>query len=239
VTVSLAKSYGPAATGVNIYEADVASGSAAPTTFQLVKSYALGTSAVIMATATSNVTPPSNNPSSTPVLPFAGGVFSGNMSSDANTLGDGTTLGENNVLVGPHVITVVYSGDQNYLPSTSVAITVTVVDVSSTTPVILPLTPVSQHPTATPIRRSRVRGQPILLLSRLRHPAPTVNATAGAPGTTTLTISSLGGWFGSIEFSCPDLPTYTTVAPIQATPSSTLVRRGKHCCQPSGVDGYH
>ena len=44
--------------------------------------------------------------SSTPVLPITGGGFAGNMTSDANTLGDGTILGENNVLVGPHNITV-------------------------------------------------------------------------------------------------------------------------------------
>jgi sugar lactone lactonase YvrE len=219
VTVALAKSYGPAATGVKIYEADVASGSAAPSTYHLVGSYGLGASPVITTTA-SGSTPPANNPSSTPVLPFAGGVFSGNMTSDANTLGDGTTLGENNVLVGPHVITVVYSGDQNYLPSTSVAITVTVVDVSSTTPVILPLTPVSPAPYCD--ANSTITG------SRPADPSTfsvaasstTVNATAGAPGTTTLTISSLGGWFGSIEFSCPDLPTYTTCS---ANPGNAII----------------
>jgi sugar lactone lactonase YvrE len=76
-------------------------------------------------------------PSATPVLPYPGGLFSGNMTSDADTLeaqGAPPALGENNVLVGPHVITVVYSGDQNYLPSTSAPTIVNVVDVSTITP---------------------------------------------------------------------------------------------------------
>jgi hypothetical protein len=219
VTVSLANSYGPAATGVNIYEADVASGSAAPSTYHLVKSYALGASPVITTTASGNVTPPTNNPSVTPVLPITGGGFAGNMTSDANTLGDGTTLGENNVLVGPHVITVVYSGDQNYLPSTSVATTVTVVDVSPTTPVILPITPVSPAPycdASSTITGSRPADPSTYTVAAS---STTINATASAPGTTVLTISSLGGWVGAINFSCPDLPKYATCTTNPGTAS--------------------
>jgi hypothetical protein len=229
VTVSLANSYGPAATGVNIYEADVASGSAAPSTYHLVKSYTLGTSPVITTTA-SGATPPTNNPSSTPVLPFTGGVFLGNMNSDANTLGDGTILGENNVLVTPHVITVVYSGDQNYLPSTSVATTVTVVDVSPTTPIILPITPVSPAPYCDANSTIKVSQPADPSTFTVAASSTTINATGSAPGTTTLTISSLGGWTGSVNFSCPDLPKYATCTtnPGQATinpstPGQTLL----------------
>ena len=161
--------------------------------------------------------------SSTALLPSAGGVFSGNMSSDANTLGDGTTLGENNVLVGPHNITVVYSGDQNYLPSTSVVTVVTVVDVSPTTPVILPLTPVSPAPycdASSTIKGSRPADPSTFSAAAS---STTINATGSAPGTTVLTISSLGGWTGTIEFSCPDLPMYTTCTanPGQASISSS------------------
>lgn len=165
----------------------------------------------------------------TAVLPFAGGVFSGNMTSDANTLelhGNSATLGENNVLVGPHNITVVYSGDQNYLPSTSVIATVTVVDVSPTTPIILPLTPVSPAPYCD--ATSNITGSRPAVPSTFSAAASstTINATASAPGTTTLTISSLGGWSGSINFSCPDLPKYATCStnPGQATvnPSGDL-----------------
>ena len=161
-----------------------------------------------------NGTPVTGQPvpptSSTAVLPITGGGFAGNMTSDANTLGDGTTLGENNVLVTPHVITVVYSGDQNYLPSTSVATTVTVVDVSPTTPVILPPTPVSPAPycdASSTITGSRPADPSTFSVA---PSSTTINATASAPGTTTLTISSLGGWIGAINFSCPDLPKYAT-----------------------------
>ena len=230
VTVSLANSYGPAATGVNIYEADVASGSAAPSTYHLVKSYTLGTSPVITTTA-SGATPPTNNPSSTPVLPFTGGVFLGNMNSDANTLGDGTILGENNVLVTPHVITVVYSGDQNYLPSTSVATTVTVVDVSPTTPIILPITPVSPAPYCDANSTIKVSQPADPSTFTVAASSTTINASGSAPGTTTLTISSLGGWQGVINFSCPDLPKYATCTtnpgqvyiPTASTPGATLL----------------
>jgi len=166
VTVSLAKSYGPAATGVNIYEADVASGSAAPSTYHLVAGAPLRLRFTGYRDYCTGGAPPANNPSSTVVLPIAGGGFAGSMNTDANTLGDGTVLGEDNVLVTPHVITVVYSGDQNYLPSTSVATTVTVVDVSPTTPITLPLTPVGPAPYCTAPRRSRHRRPAILLLLR-------------------------------------------------------------------------
>jgi sugar lactone lactonase YvrE len=151
--------------------------------------------------------------SSTPVLPIAGGGFAGNMTSDANTMelqGASATLGENNVLVGPHLITVVYSGDQNYLPSTSVITTVAVVDVSPTTPVTLPASVAGAAPYC--IASSSITG------SRPSDPstysvttsATTINASASTPGTTNLTFSSLGGWKGAIEFSCPDLPQYAT-----------------------------
>jgi sugar lactone lactonase YvrE len=323
-----------------------------------------------------NGTPVTGQPapptSSTPVLPVTGGGFAGNMSSDANTLGDGTVLGENNVLVTPHVITVVYSGDQNYLPSTSVATTVTVVDVSSTTnftgttvnnstsvtavsattglavgqfvtgagipagttiaaigsgtitlsapaglsvgqsvtgngiqagttiaaigsgtitlsapatgsgtavtltasvtftgtttatsvtftgttianstsviavsattgiavsltasftPVILPLTPVSPAPYCDASSTIKVSQPADPSTFSVAASSTTINVTASAPGTTTLTISSLGGWVGSIDFSCPDLPKYATCTtnPGQAyigtasTPGQTLL----------------
>jgi len=232
VTVSLAKSYGPAATGVNIYEADVASGSAAPSTYHLVAGgpFALGASPVIATTATGGA-PPANNPSSTVVLPIAGGGFAGSMNTDANTLGDGTVLGEDNVLVTPHVITVVYSGDQNYLPSTSVATTVTVVDVSPTTPITLPLTPVGPAPycTATSAITTSAPSDPSTFT--VAASSTSITASVNAPGTTVLTISSLGGWIGAVAFSCPDLPKYATCTtnPGQAnittasTPGATLL----------------
>jgi hypothetical protein len=156
---------------------------------------------------TANPTPPA---SSTPVLPISGGGFAGNMSSDANTLGDGTTLGENNVLVTPHVITVVYSGDQNYLSSTSAATTVTVVDVSPTTPITLPASVAGTAPycTATSSITTSAPSDPSTYT--VAASSTTINATASVPGTATLTVSSLGGWIGSIEFSCPDLPQYAT-----------------------------
>jgi sugar lactone lactonase YvrE len=146
----------------------------------------------------------------TAVLPVSGGGFAGNMTSDANTLGDGTTIGENNVLVGPHVITVVYSGDQNYLPSTSTGTTVTVTDVSSTTPVTLPITPVSPAPYCD--ANSTITGsRPSDPSTYTVTPSSTsVTATASTPGTVTLTFNSLSGWNGTVEMACPNLPQYTT-----------------------------
>jgi sugar lactone lactonase YvrE len=167
-----------------------------------------------------------------PVLPASGGVFSGGMTSDANTLGDGTTLGENNVLLGPHVITVVYSGDQNYLPSTSTGTTVIVTDVSPTTPVTLPQTPVSPAPYCdanSTITGSRPSDPSSFAVSASSN---TITASANSPGSVTLTISSLSGWTGTVEMSCPDLPQYTTCSAVPgqvlvnpSTPGSTLQPR--------------
>jgi sugar lactone lactonase YvrE len=164
------------------------------------------------------------------LLPSAGGIFSGNMTSDANTLGDGTALGENNVLIGPHNITVVYSGDQNYLPSSSAATTVIVTDVSSTTPVTLPQTPVSPAPYCD--ANSTITGSSPSDPSSFAVSASsnTITASANSPGTTTLTLSSLSGWTGVIEIACSNLPQYTTCStnPGQAnisasTPGATVL----------------
>lgn len=148
--------------------------------------------------------------SSTPLLPASGGVFTGAMQSDANTLGDGTNLGENNTLVTTHIITVAYSGDVNYLPSTSVGVPVVVTDVSPTTPVSLPV-----HPVGTPpycLATSTIQGsRPSDPSSFSVTPASTaIAATAATPGTVSITLNSLGGWNGSIDMACSNLPQYAT-----------------------------
>lgn len=171
------------------------------------------------ASATEAGTATTSGTSVTTLLPAAGGLFSGGMTSDANTLGDGTVLGENNVLVTPHVLTVVYSGDQNYLPSTSTGTTVIVTDVSPTTPVTLPQTPVSPAPYCdanSTITGSRPSNPGSFLVTAS---SSTITATANTPGTVTLTINSIGGWTGGIDVACPTLPKYTTCSanPGQAT----------------------
>ena len=163
-------------------------------------------------------------PSIAALLPAAGGLFSGSVDTDANSLGDGTTLGENNVLLGPHVITAIYSGDQNYLPSTSTGVTVTVLDVSPTTPVILPESPVQPAPycdASTPIQGSRPEDPSSF---QVQTSSTTATSTSTVPGTLVLTISSLAGYNGFADVSCSNLPQYTTCStnPGQVTilPSS-------------------
>jgi sugar lactone lactonase YvrE len=147
----------------------------------------------------------------TALLPSSGGVFSGNLTSDADTLGDGTTLGENNVLIGPHVITVVYSGDQNYLPSTSAGTTVIVTDVSPTTPITLPQTPVGTPPSYCTATSTITVSEPSNPGAFTVTPSSnTVTASADAPGTLQFTINSLSGWNGPISIACANLPKYTT-----------------------------
>src|ERR1019366_8135937 len=101
---------------------------------------------------------------------------------------------------------------------------------ASFTPVILPITPVSPAPYCD--ASSTIKGSQPADPSTFSVTASstTINSTASAPGTTTLTISSLGGWTGSINFSCPDLPKYATCTtnPGQAnitpsTPGQTLL----------------
>ncbi len=170
------------------------------------------------------------------VVPASGGGFAGSMTSSANTLGDGTTLGENNVLVTPHVITVVYSGDQNYLPSTSTSTTVIVTDVNTnakigpTTPILLPQTPASPPPYCAASSTITVSEPSDPSAFEVTASSNNITASAMAPGTATLTISSLSGWTGGIDFSCTNLPQYTTCSfnPGQATigsstPGSTTV----------------
>ena len=154
-----------------------------------------------------NPNPPT---SMTALLPSSGGVFTGNMQSDADTLGDGTTLGENNVLVTPHMITVQYSGDQNYLPTTSAAIEEIVTDISPTTPVTLPLQPVGTPPyclPTSPIQGSRPSDPATFTVQTSSN---SVTATSATPGVLNVTINSLSNWGGSIDLSCQGLPKYAT-----------------------------
>jgi sugar lactone lactonase YvrE len=214
VRVSLANSYGTA-TGVKIYEADVASGSAAPSTYHLVASYALGASPVIATTATGG-TPTKNNISSIPVLPYPGGLFSGNMTSDANTLGDGTTLGENNVLVTPHVITVVYSGDQNYLPSTSTGTTVTVTDVSTITNFTGTTATSSMSVTAVSATTGLAVGQ---FVTGVGIPAGTTIAAIGS-GTITLSAAATASGI-AVSLTASFTPTILPPTPFGPAPYCT------------------
>lgn len=144
------------------------------------------------------------------LVPKPGGLFEGSMTSYADTLGDGDTLGENNILVGPHVITVVYSGDTNYLPSTSVGVVVTVVDVSPTTPVTLPYAPVGAAPYCIPTSPIEGARPSIPGTYEVTASSNTITVSANSPGQSVLTISSLGGWQGGIGFACPNLPKYAT-----------------------------
>lgn len=186
----------------------------------------------VLINAASAIDPKTNLPSitsSTTLLPAPGGLFQGAMSSTADLLGDGDMLGENNILVGPHNITVVYSGDTNYLPSTSVGTLVTVVDVSPTTPVTLPNAVVGAAPYCTATSPITTSAPSVPGTYAVAASANTIPVTANQPGQAVLTISSLGGWQGTISFACPDLPKYTTcttnpgVATINSSTTGNIV----------------
>jgi sugar lactone lactonase YvrE len=172
----------------------------------------------------SKSTSPNPVPSVVPLAPSGGG-FSGGTSSDADTLGDGGSLGQNNVLVSPHQITVVYSGDQNYLPSTSAVTVVNVVDVSPTTPVTIPQQPLGTAPTycdpSSPIAASQPSDPATI---QVQTSSPTVTVSSAIPGTVNVTISSLGGYKGFVDISCPDLPKYTTCS---TNPGQAYVQSSK------------
>jgi hypothetical protein len=97
VRVSLASSYGPTVTGVNVYEADVASGSAAPTVYHLVGSFALGASPIIGGTA-GGVSPPLANTATFPVGNFPAGRDVWVRLSYSNNLGE-TPVGPSNSII--------------------------------------------------------------------------------------------------------------------------------------------
>lgn len=97
VRVSLASSYGPTVTGVNVYEADVTSGSIPPTVYRLVGSYALGAAPVITTTAT-GVSPPANNTATFPVGSFPAGRDVYARLSYSNNNGE-TPVGPSNLIL--------------------------------------------------------------------------------------------------------------------------------------------
>jgi sugar lactone lactonase YvrE len=173
----------------------------------------------------SNSTATPKPPSAVSVAPTSSG-FAGSITSDADTLGDGTILGENNVLIAPHQITVVYSGDQNYLPSTSAGVLVDVVDVSPTTPVLLPQQPLGKAPYCTsdsPIATSQPSDPATY---QVQASAATLTATSTVPGSVQLTFTSLGNYFGFISISCPDLPKYASCTSNPGQPLITPSTQG-------------
>lgn len=97
VRVSLASSYGPTVTGVNIYEADVAEGTTPPTVFKLVGAFPLGASPVITTTA-GGVSPPAENTATLPVGTFPAGRDIWVRLSYSNNLGE-TPLGPSNSII--------------------------------------------------------------------------------------------------------------------------------------------
>ena len=99
VQVSLASSYGATVTGVYVYEADVATGSAAPASYNLSNAapYALGTTPIVTATA-GGVNPPANNTATLPTGTFPAGRDVYVAQTYTNSIGE-TPLGPpNNVI---------------------------------------------------------------------------------------------------------------------------------------------
>ncbi len=94
VQVNLAASYGPTVTGVNVYEADFASGHTPPVTYNLTSAspYALGATPIIPSHNGGGVNPPATNTATLPNGSFAPGRDVYVRQSYQNSLGE-TPLG--------------------------------------------------------------------------------------------------------------------------------------------------
>lgn len=99
IRVSLAASYGPTVTGVNIYEADVPEGDPPPATLRLVGSFPLGAAPVITVSQDSGgALPPTENTATLPVGSFPAGRDIWVRLSYSNNLGE-TPLGPSNSII--------------------------------------------------------------------------------------------------------------------------------------------
>jgi sugar lactone lactonase YvrE len=146
------------------------------------------------------------------VTPSASGGYGATLVTTALRAGTGTA-NENGSYLSNYTLTSVYSGDTTYVGSTSNAVPITIVGANTKAN---PLNTTGATFTITPA-----------------NPTITVASTSAvgqASGSTTLTITSYGGWSGVLNFSCSGLPAYASCAPFPgaplvtaSTPSATLL----------------
>jgi sugar lactone lactonase YvrE len=145
------------------------------------------------------------------VAPGAGGTFQASLVTTALRAGS-TTQVEDGSFITNYSLNAVYSGDNTYYGSTSPSVAIAIVSGPATPPACATASPATCYNNKTGA------------FYTLTPTNPTITATtttAGGPssGSTTMTITSYGGWNGILNFTCSGLPAFATCAPYPGYPT--------------------
>jgi trimeric autotransporter adhesin len=146
------------------------------------------------------------------VLPLPnGGGYGATLDTTALRAGT-TTQVENGSFVTNYTITATYSGDNTYYPSTSNGASIAIVAGPVTQPACATSTPATCNTNTTGA---------FYTISPTNPTITATTSTAGGPasGSTTLTLSSYGGYDGLLNFTCSGLPAHATCAPFPGYPT--------------------
>jgi sugar lactone lactonase YvrE len=155
--------------------------------------------------------------------PTSTGTYVATLATTALRAGT-TTQVEDGSFVTTYGITAVYSGDTKYASSTAASVPISIV-AGPATASLPPCAGLPPNETATasggaPTCYTNTTGA----FFTLTPANPTITAATskiGGPGSgsTTMTITSYGGWNGALNFTCSGLPQYATCAPYPGFPN--------------------
>lgn len=146
------------------------------------------------------------------VVAGGGGTFTATLNEDSLRAGT-TNVVENNSTLSNYSVFAVYSGDNNYGPSTSNSTTFAIVAPPVTLPACATATPATCQTNTTGATFTITPTNPSITVAS--------SPTGQGSGSTVLTINSYGGWTGVLNFTCSGLPAYATCAPYPGDPVAT------------------
>jgi hypothetical protein len=145
------------------------------------------------------------------VTPTSGGTYQATLNTTALRAGT-TTQVEDGSYITTYSISAVYSGDNRYYSSTSASQSISLVAGPATLPACATASPATCYANTTGAFFTLTPANPTITAS---------TSTIGGPGSgsTTMSITSYGGWNGILNFTCSGLPVYATCAPYPGYPN--------------------
>ncbi len=147
------------------------------------------------------------------VLPLATGGYGAILDTTALRAGT-TTQVEDGSYITNYTITATYSGDNTYYPANSNSASIAIVAGPPTLPTCATATPATCNGNTTGAFYTITPTNPTIT-------ATTTTASGPSSGSTTLSLISYGGYYGTLNFTCSGLPAYAQCAPYPGFPVVT------------------
>ena len=143
------------------------------------------------------------------LTPVSGGYQATATENSLRALPGTGTVGEGGSIIDTYSLYAVYSGDNYYVPETSNSVPLIVVGPPSTQ---------AACPTGAKCITNTTGATFIITPSNPTLTIPSSSVNGKTFGDFLLTVTSLGGWAGVLNFSCSNLPAYTTCNPYPGAP---------------------